>query len=364
MVNLKILSCWYWQILHFTFFDDRSICARSKGGLKMKNYFKVGVIIVFALAGVACGSGSHDAALKQMDEGKEVAKINGHIIHQGYLDLLAKINPRVQAQLDNPFTRGKLIENLIDQELMYYESLDQGLDASELVNQKAALYKRVVISQALLDREMASQAQDYYDKNKDTEFTKIKIAQIQVSFPDKPKEKKGVKKEPPSAADKQAALAKINLALERIKKGEDFAKVAGEVSDDKMSQSKGGDMGEISKMDKRLVRHGLKDLGEKAFALKKDEVSEPIESRKGYHVVKVLSEPTLMPFDEAKKLIELQIQKGVRTGLLKKLREKADIAYAEKPLAEKPAEEMPKVELEEPHGTIQPTANQPAVNGN
>lgn len=69
--------------------------------------------------------------------------------------------------------------------------------------------------------------------------------------------------------------------LERIKKGESFADIAREVSIDRGSGKRGGDLG--------LFGRGqmVKPFEEAAFKLKKGELSlEPVRTQFGYHIIK------------------------------------------------------------------------------
>ena len=85
-----------------------------------------------------------------------------------------------------------------------------------------------------------------------------------------------------SAAEDQAR-AKIAGAIRRAKAGEDFAKLARELSDDPGSAKSGGDLGFVSKG--QLVP----DFEAAISVLKKGEISpEPIRTPFGFHVIKVM----------------------------------------------------------------------------
>jgi peptidyl-prolyl cis-trans isomerase D len=79
-----------------------------------------------------------------------------------------------------------------------------------------------------------------------------------------------------------AAKAKIEDVIKRARAGEDFAKLAREVSEDKASAVQGGDLG--------LVGPGelVAPFEQAAFALKKGEISAPVRTPFGYHAIRVL----------------------------------------------------------------------------
>lgn len=274
----------------------------------------------------------NDDEILNINQGKKIVEINGKDIHEGYLETIGKINPRVAAQLSNPLARKGLIDNLIEQELLYQEAVKRGLHTSPEVAQKTALTRKIIIAQSLLEDEMTKRARKEFEDKKETEFTKVKIAHVQIGFRSTPEEGEGKepKDAPPSTEEKQASLAKAKAVRERLVGGEDFAKVAEEVSDDKGSKKKGGDLGAVSQNDRRMARRGLAKLAELAFVLKKNEISEPVESEKGYHIVKVTSDPEVAKFEEAERVLRFQLQKEVRDSLVGELKKNAKIDVAGK----------------------------------
>jgi peptidyl-prolyl cis-trans isomerase D len=79
-----------------------------------------------------------------------------------------------------------------------------------------------------------------------------------------------------------AAKAKVEGVIKRARGGEDFAKLAREISEDKASAAQGGELG--------LVGPGelVAPFEQAAFALKKGEISEPVRTPFGYHAIRVL----------------------------------------------------------------------------
>jgi hypothetical protein len=77
------------------------------------------------------------------------------------------------------------------------------------------------------------------------------------------------------------ALAKARDIRQKIQDGGDFAALAGTESDDAESAANGGDLG--------FFRRGQKvpSFEEAAFALKVGELSRPVKSPFGYHIIRV-----------------------------------------------------------------------------
>jgi peptidyl-prolyl cis-trans isomerase C len=107
----------------------------------------------------------------------------------------------------------------------------------------------------------------------------------------------------------------------RVKGGEDFAKVAGEVSKDPGSKTDGGDLGFFTK--DRMVE----PFAETAFKLEPGQISDPVKSQFGWHVIKV-EEKRAKPaptFDETKDQVETYLARKAQQDLIMGLRKNAKI---------------------------------------
>jgi peptidyl-prolyl cis-trans isomerase SurA len=125
-------------------------------------------------------------------------------------------------------------------------------------------------------------------------------------------------------SDEEARQRLLRLR-ERIQNGEDFAELARANSNDTVSAIKGGDLGWISSAD--LVPEFETQMNE----LSPGEVSEPFQTRFGWHLVQVLERRQQQGTDEARraKVRELLFQRRVEEEWDLWLRRLRDEAYVE-----------------------------------
>lgn len=115
----------------------------------------------------------------------------------------------------------------------------------------------------------------------------------------------------PDGADPAAVAAAEARAAElagRVRAGEDFAALAAEHSDDMGSRSSGGDLG--------WIERGLLDPAFEAalYALEPGQVSDPVRSSEGWHVIKLLEvrKGREQPFEAVRAQLEQQYLEGER----------------------------------------------------
>ena len=118
-------------------------------------------------------------------------------------------------------------------------------------------------------------------------------------------------------------------------RSEDFVKLANELTEDPSGKANGGDLDYFGK------EQMVPEFSEVAFKLDKGQISEPIKTQFGWHVLKVEDKRTkpVPQFDQVKPQIESYVVRKAQADLVTKLREGAKIERLDKPAAPaKPAE--------------------------
>ncbi len=119
----------------------------------------------------------------------------------------------------------------------------------------------------------------------------------------------------------KAAEDKIKAIIARLKKGEDFEKVAKEVTEDPSGKANGGDLGYFSK------EQMVPEFSEVAFKLEKGQISEPVKTQFGWHAIRV-EDKRVKPaptFEEVKPQIENFVTRKAQAELVTSLRASAKI---------------------------------------
>ena len=185
--------------------------------------------------------------------------LSSDIGRKQYLDAMLKektvlVAAKSQGIQSRPAVKKQLSE--IEKRLKdNYEKLKNEIIMNELLKEKVVLGD--------------SEVKDYYEKHKE-EFEKpieIKVSHILFSAEEDAKK-----------------------ITEKIKKGEDFAKLAKQNSIDKMTAIKGGDLGFFGR------RQYVKEFEEAAFNLKKvGDISDIVKTPLGYHIIKLTDRKQLKP---------------------------------------------------------------------
>ncbi len=247
--------------------------------------------------------------------GDRVAVVNGTIITRGEFDrvLDSELRRAAQSGQQIPAAQMAKIENsildrLIVGELLFQESKKKGiqvkpetvteqlmtikqrfpseaefkkaLEANNMTESKiSADIKRDMAIQQLLDKEVDQkvkitdeESKTFYDKNLQLfqQPERVKASHILIKVDEGAPEEK-----------KAEARKKIKEIQQKVQNGEDFAALAKTYSEGP-SGPKGGDLGSFGR------GQMVKPFEDAAFSLKPNETSDIVETRFGYHLIKVV----------------------------------------------------------------------------
>lgn len=292
------------------------------------------------------------AAEKQASEGK-VAVVNGSVITQEDFDReMGRVLQRLASMgrsLDDSQLRAikkEVLEGLIHGELLYQESQRKEIKVEEVaINEQLETlkkrfpredeFKTALNKMNLSEANIRSQIKKGLTIEQFVEKVMVSDKELRAyydSHPDSFKQPEQVRashiliKVDPQADESQRVEARKKIAeiQQKLQKGEDFATLAKESSQGP-SSAKGGDLG--------YFRRGqmVKPFEEAAFALKPGEVSDVVETRFGYHLIKVIDKKpeTTIPYEDIKEKVGQYLKdKEVHeeVGLyVKKLKEDAKV---------------------------------------
>jgi parvulin-like peptidyl-prolyl isomerase len=124
------------------------------------------------------------------------------------------------------------------------------------------------------------EVEQYYNEHKE-DFEEVRLRHVLVSTQPKPGEPGKKDEEKAKPLTKDEARQKAQALLDRARKGEDFAKLAKENSDDQGSKDKGGEYS-FSRGEGMVA-----EFENAAFSLKPGEISDLVETQFGYHIIKL-----------------------------------------------------------------------------
>jgi peptidyl-prolyl cis-trans isomerase C len=244
---------------------------------------------------------------------KVVAKVDGIVITEKDIQLASEDLGERLAQLPEERKRDEVVNYLVDLKLGARAAVAAKIADSPDFAARLAYYREKVLLDEYLTREGKKAVTPEAAKKLYDDTTK-------AMAPDEEVHARHILVE-----DEAQAKA----AAERLKKGEDFAKLAAELSKDPGSGKEGGDLGWFTK--DRMVP----EFAEAAFKLGKGEVSEPVKSQFGWHIIKLedkRSKP-LPDFTAVKAQIDQYLERKAQQDLILAMREKAKVERLDKPAA-------------------------------
>jgi peptidyl-prolyl cis-trans isomerase C len=253
-------------------------------------------------------------------QAKVLAKVNGVEITDEDLKLaLEDLGPGIPRQLEGKARDSYVLDFLIDEQLVVQKAQADKLAESPDFAKKLAYLRDKALMETLLGNVAKEAATDAaikatYDEAAKNQKPETEYHAHHILVPTEEEAKK---------------------ALARVKGGEDFAKVAGEVSKD--PGSKGGDLGWFTK--DRMVP----EFGDAAAKLKPGELSEPVKTQFGWHIIKLdeTRPKTFPPLDQIKDQVARYVVQKAQSDLVMKLRDGSKIERTDAPADAKAAPAAP-----------------------
>lgn len=272
---------------------------------------------------------------KQDDKkGPYLAKVGKVKIMQTDIDREMKNLPAfAQKIFEGSEGKERFLNELVKKELLYQEALKQGLDKDADFIEKVADFKKITLISKLLENEIEDKAQvtdedikKYYDEHKEdfSPFDAVRLSLIRVKTEDDAKK-----------------------VAERLKRGENFAKIAKEKSIDTNSAKAGGDLGFLSR-DQLSPEHEMV-----VTRLMKGDVSTPIRTKHGFDIIKITDKKTgtVVEFEKVKDLISQHLsaekQKEVFDSYIEGLKKIYTVEINKEALAKPVTKEQAEEKIEE-----------------
>ncbi len=212
---------------------------------------------------------------------KVLAKVASSQITESDLEhMLRNLNPQIAANFQGDQGNKALLQELVNQKLFYLEAQENGTENDPKFQKEFEKLKENFMTQYRIQNLINSAAvtheelEEHYNSNKDSFLSanKVQASHILVD-----------------------SLELANEVKDKLDKGETFEALAKEYSSCP-SKERGGDLG--------MFEQGqmVPEFEEAAFAMKVNDISKPVETQFGYHIIKVTDkeEAGVLSFDDVR----------------------------------------------------------------
>lgn len=232
--------------------------------------------------------------------------------------LVESLPEQLRAQARGPNKRA-FTEQLIRIKLLSQEAKRRKLDETPVVRNQMELQRDNLLAGALFQdlqnniKIDDAQLHKYFDEHK-SEFEQVRARHVLIRMKGSPVPAGKDKKE----LTEEEALAKAQEIRKKLTAGEDFATLAKVESDDTGSAVNGGDL--------NFFKHGqmVGPFEQAAFSLPVGQLSEPVKTQFGYHIIKVEQHDT-KTFDEVKPELEKKLRPDIARKAVEDLRKTAQV---------------------------------------
>ena len=228
------------------------------------------------------------------------------------------------------------VELFVNYKMKVQAALDERIDTTQAFLKEFAQYRDQQIRPTFVtDDDMLEEAHKVYDQTLTSIGPQglIRPAHILIMIPQKATDEQ-----------KKAAKVRIDSAYQALQDGADFEELAKSISQDPGSARNGGVLGWVA------MNQLVKEFEDAAFALQPGEMSKPIESPFGWHIILMKERKQLEPFDFHKEnILKFLEQRNARNSITeRKLNEmvKADSTLTKEQIMEQRADSLAAVDMD------------------
>ena len=274
-------------------------------------------ILVAAAALLAFAAGP----IAAQDKDPVIAKVNGAEIHESDLALIEE-----EAGQLPPMTpeakRDYLVSFAADMLMVSQAAEKQKIADTDTFKRRLALARNKLLMETLLQN-VGKEALT------DEAMHKVYDDAVKQMKPEEEVHARHILFRAPAGDEKASKEAedKVKAVIARLKKGEDFAKLATELTEDPSGKANGGDLGYFTK------EQMVPEFADVAFKLDKGQISDPVKTQFGWHVIKVEDKRTkpTPKFEDVKPQIETYVTRKAQADLVTKLRSEGKVERMDKP---------------------------------
>lgn len=201
-------------------------------------------------------------------------------------------------------TVNEYVDLFVNYKLKVLAALDARMDTLASFKQEFLQYRDQQVRPAMIDEsDVEAEARKIYEESRQRVSKSgglVKPAHILIRLNQKA-----------SYAEQEKARQKADSIYQALGKGADFAVLAKQYSDDKGSAARGGVIAWIAK------GQTLKAFENAAFSMKVGELSKPVLSEFGYHIIKLMGKQEFFPYDSVKNdILRFIDARGIRERIV------------------------------------------------
>jgi peptidyl-prolyl cis-trans isomerase C len=248
---------------------------------------------------------------------------------------VAALPDQARAQVSGP-GRKQFVENLIRVKVLAQEGRRRKLDQTPKYQTQIMLQRDELLASNTFTKLNESVAvtdemvKQYYDTHQ-VEFDTVRASHILIRFKGSPVPMKPGQKD----LTEEQALEKANAILKELAAGGDFQAIARRDSDDGGSGAYGGDLGSFTRG--RMVP----SFEEVAFKLPVGQLSPPVKTTFGYHIIKVTQPREAKSLEQAKPDIEKKLKPESAMRAMESIRQSTNVVIAPELGGDAPAPAAP-----------------------